>query len=279
MKVIDSDFVQKFIKLADDGNKMGWHERNGGNLSYRIPEEEIAPFHSKLNYSGEWIDIGTSVPELGGMHFIVSGSGKYMSNMLADPENNCAIIELSGEGRKYRILWGLKSGGRPTSELPTHLMNHEVKMVATGGEHRVIYHCHPANLIAMTFILPLEDKVFTHELWEMMTECPIIFPSGLGVVKWMVPGGRDIAVVTSEKMKKYDAVIWAHHGLFCSAPDFDLAFGLAHTIEKAAEIFIKVRSVTDTKRQTITDPDFLKLAEAFKIKLNNDFIDLPTLDT
>ena len=74
-------------------------------------------------------------------------------------------------------------------------------MIATGGKHRVIYHAHPTNIIALTFVLPLEDKVFTRELWEMSTECPVIFPEGVGVVPWMVPGGRDIAVATSELMK------------------------------------------------------------------------------
>ena len=52
-------------------------------------------------------------------------------------------------------------------------------------------------MIALTFVLPLEDKVFTRELWEMATECPVVFPSGIGVVGWMVPGGREIAVATS----------------------------------------------------------------------------------
>ncbi|MCA5011341.1 class II aldolase/adducin family protein, partial [Clostridioides difficile] len=76
-----------------------------------------------------------------------------------------------------------------------------VKKEATSGKHRVIYHAHPANVIALTFVLPLEDKVFTRELWEMATECPVVFPDGVGVVGWMVPGGRDIAVATSELMK------------------------------------------------------------------------------
>ncbi len=80
-------------------------------------------------------------------------------------------------------------------------------------------------MIALTFVLPLEDKVFTRELWEMATECPVVFPSGIGVVPWMVPGGREIAVATSELMKKYDLAIWAHHGMFAAGFDFDLTFG------------------------------------------------------
>ena len=41
------------------------------------------------------------------------------------------MIELDDKGENYRIVWGLVNGGRPTSELPSHLMNHEVKMLAT----------------------------------------------------------------------------------------------------------------------------------------------------
>ena len=43
-------------------------------------------------------------------------------------------------------------------------MNHEVKMIASGGKHRVIYHAHTTNVIALTFVLPLKDEVFTREL-------------------------------------------------------------------------------------------------------------------
>ncbi|MGN1085115.1 MAG: rhamnulose-1-phosphate aldolase, partial [Lachnospiraceae bacterium] len=140
------------------------------------------------------------------------------------------------------------------------------------GRHRVIYHAHPANTIALTFVLPLSDAVFTRELWEMATECPVVFPDGVGVVPWMVPGGREIAVATSELMKKYDVAIWAHHGMFCSGEDFDATFGLMHTVEKAAEILVKVRSMTDKKRQTITAEEFRALAKEFNVTLPEEFL-------
>ena len=54
----------------------------------------------------------------------------------------------------------------------------------------------------IVIVLPLDDKVFTRELWESATECPVVFPDGVGVVPWMVPGGREIAVKTAELMKK-----------------------------------------------------------------------------
>lgn len=271
MKVTEAGFVQGFIRMANDGWEQGWHERNGGNLSYRMKPEEVELVKENFEPK-EWRPIGTSVPGLGGEYFLVTGSGKYFRNVIIDPEDSIGIIEVDGAGENYRMLWGLTGGGRPTSELPSHLMNHEVKMTASGGRHRVIYHAHTTNVIALTFVLPLEDRVFTRELWEMATECPVVFPDGVGVVPWMVPGGRDIAVATSELMKKYDVAIWAHHGMFASGEDFDLTFGLMHTVEKSAEILVKMLSMQPNKRQTITPENFRDLAKDFKVTLPEEFL-------
>lgn len=271
MKLTDIPFIQGFVRMCNDGWEQGWHERNGGNLSYRMKDEEVAAVADYFS-DGDWREIGTRVPGLAGEYFLVTGSGKYFRNVILDAENNICIIELDYKGENYRIRWGLKNGGRPTSELPTHLMNHEVKKEASGGTHRVIYHAHTTNVIALTFALPLKDEIFTRELWEMATECPVVFPSGIGVVGWMVPGGRDIAVATAELMKQYDAAVWAHHGLFCSGEDFDLTFGLMHTIEKAAEILVKLLSMRPDKLQTITPQNFRDLAVDFQVTLPEKFL-------
>ncbi len=271
MNFLDAEFVKGFIRMADDGWQQGWHERNGGNLSYRVKPEEVDTVRSFL-WPKEWQPIGTSVPKLAGEYFLVTGSGKYFRNVAIKPEDSMCMIEIDSTGEKYRIVWGLVNGGRPTSELPSHLMNHEVKKVLTDGRYRVIYHAHTTNIIALTFVLPLDDQVFTRELWEMATECPVVFPSGVGVVPWMVPGGRDIAVATSELMKKYDVAIWAHHGMFAAGEDFDLTFGLMHTVEKSAEILVKMLSMSPTKLQTIQPDDFRHLARDFKVTLPEQFL-------
>lgn len=272
MKVLEAEFVRGFIRMANDGWEQGWHERNGGNLSYRMKKEEVASVAEALDTNGPWQEIGTTVPKLAGEYFLVTGSGKFFRNVKERPEDSLCIIQLDEKGEKYRICWGLTGGGRPTSELPSHLMNHEVKLEVTGGKHRVIYHAHTTNVIALTFVLPLKDEVFTRELWEMATECPVVFPDGIGVVGWMVPGGRDIAVATSQLMKKYDVAIWAHHGMFCSGEDFDQTFGLMHTVEKSAEILVKTRSMRPDKLQTITPQNFRDLAVDFHVELPERFL-------
>lgn len=267
------EFMKGFIKLCDDAYKKGWHERNGGNLSYRIKPEEINEVRELFNISSEFKPIGISVENLSGEFFLITGSTKYFKNVLENPKENIAIIEIDSKGSSYRILWGLEKGGVPTSELPTHLLNHSTKMTVTNGKHRVIMHSHPANIIALTFVLPLDDKTFTREIWEMITECPIVFPDGIGVVPWMVPGGSEIAYRTAELIKRYDIVLWAHHGIFCSGEDFDLTFGLMDTVEKAAEILIKVLSCGG-KRQRILPQEIASLAKPYNVNINIDMLDL-----
>jgi rhamnulose-1-phosphate aldolase len=275
MKITDIPVMQDYIRMCGDGWDQGWHERNGGNLTYRMRPEEVdqcRPYFKET--PGDWVDMGVTGENLAGEYFISTGSGKYFRNVPLAPQDNLCILEIDGEGKRWRIVWGLEKGGRPTSEFPSHFLNHSVRKAATNGENRVIYHAHPANLIAMTYILPLTARDFTRALWQSATECPVVFPGGVGVVPWMVPGGADIALATSKLMKKYDAAVWAHHGLFASGPDFDTTFGLMHTIEKAAQIYLLALSAGQWKiLQTIEDDDLRAIAKDFGVTLREEFLD------
>ena len=94
MSILDVKFVQGFIRMCNDGWEQGWHERNGGNLSYRMKPEEVEEVKEFLSEDGEWKEIGTGVPKLAGEYFMVTGSGKYFRNAILDPEDSICIIEL-----------------------------------------------------------------------------------------------------------------------------------------------------------------------------------------
>ena len=91
MSILESKVVKDFIRMADDGFIQGWHERNGGNLTYRLKTEEVDQFASELSTQGEWIPIGMRVPGLSGEFFLVTGSGKFFRNVILEPEVNLEI--------------------------------------------------------------------------------------------------------------------------------------------------------------------------------------------
>jgi rhamnulose-1-phosphate aldolase len=268
MNILQTDFVKEFMRFSEDGFRFGWHEHNGGNLSYRMKPEDVRQVKDSLSVEKKWQNIEADVPGLGDEYFLITGTGKHFRNIAANPADNIGIINIDEDGERYRVCWGLTDAG-PTSELPTHLMNHDVKKHMPEGSHRVIYHCHPPNLMALTFVLPLESEHFTRLLWQTLTECSVAAPKGVGVLDWMLPGGVDIATASSELLKERDAVIWAYHGLFVSGENFETAFGLAHTIEKSAEIAVKINSMGGRK-QGITADNLKALSSAFNLNLKID---------
>ena len=265
--------IRGFARMCNDGWLQGWHERNGGNLSYRMTDKDVADCEGAFSFDRPWVKMGVADASLGGSHFLVTGSGKYMRNVSEDPECNLGILEISPEGNAYRIVWGLPGGAKPTSEFDSHYLCHVVRAAATGGQTRVMYHAHPAHIVALTFVLPLTAAAFSKALWQSETECPMVFPNGVGVVEWMVPGGPEIAEATRQAMAQYDAVVWAHHGLFTSGPDFDSAFGLMHTIEKAAQIRVLALSAGQGRlRQVIPDDGIRRVAETYGHPINEDLL-------
>jgi len=262
--------LEKFIRMCSDGWLQGWHENHGGNLTYRAKKEEL--YGLELDGGREWIPLEKKLGNLAGDYFLVTGSGKSMRNAQLYPEDALGLIEINDEGSAYRMVWGFADGGKPTSELPAHLMCQSVKKETTDGKYRFVYHAHPANIIALSFVLPLKDEIFTRELWEMEPECAMVFPAGLGVLPWMVPGTEKIAELTCEKMKEYDVVLWAQHGVFAAGDTFDNTFGLMNTVEKGGEILVKVLSMSPVKRQAPSVQDFKDMARVFDLKLPDKFL-------
>ena len=41
MSIEQSNCIRRFTRLCSDGYEQGWHEGNGGNLSYRMSAEDI----------------------------------------------------------------------------------------------------------------------------------------------------------------------------------------------------------------------------------------------
>jgi rhamnulose-1-phosphate aldolase len=261
--ILQAPFVLSMIKATHDAWHKGWDERNGGNISLMLEAQQLEPYLEQLDGSRE-IRLSDPVPELAGREFIVTGSGKYFRNVELAPAQNLGIIRVSRDGGSYRIIWGLPDGAMPTSELPAHFLSHAARLRAGHHHHRVVMHCHATNLIALTYVLPLEAPRITRLLWEGSTECLVVFPDGVGVLPWMVPGTDDIGEETAQLMQQHSLVLWPFHGVFGTGANLDEAFGLIDTAEKSAEILVKVLSMGGFK-QSISREQLLALAQRFNV--------------
>ena len=269
MSILEAKFMKEYCDTIDNMYRLGWDERNGGNLSYILLEDEIKDYID-LNNKNRFLPLTEALPELEGKYFLVTGTGKYFKNVKGDPETNLGIIKIAEGGKGYYILWGYKDGGRPTSEIPAHLMCH-LERLKKDPQHRVVMHTHATNVIAMTFVHSLDERAFTKTLWQMITECLVVFPDGVGVLPWMICGNDEIARATREKMKEYRLCVWGQHGIFGTGKDLDETFGLIETVEKAAEIYMKICGMPIL--QNITDEELKSLAVAFNLKVKEGWLD------
>ena len=267
--ILTAPFVEEMKRTTANMYRLGWDERNGGNISMLLDGAQVGEYLD-LNKVIRTIPTGFKADSLIGKIFIVTGTGKYFKNVEIDPENNLGIIRIAKDGTTAELLWGYSDGGRFTSELPAHLMSHMARL-EVNPENRVVLHCHPTYTLAMNYVHELDDKKFTHTLWQTCTECMVVFPDGVGVLPWMLCGTNEIGEATAEKMKDYRIVVWGLHGLYGAGKDIDEAFGLVETVEKAAQLYMI--SAHLPRINTITDDQLREIAEGFNVDYRKDFLD------
>jgi len=266
--ILTAPFIDEMKKITANMYRLGWDERNGGNISVLLDTSTVTEYLDLSNVI-RTIPIRFDASPLIGKIFLVTGTGKYFKNVEFDPETNLGIIRIADDGTTAELLWGFSDGGRFTSELPAHLMSH-IARLAVDPENRIIMHTHPTNTLAMTYVHKLSDAEFTHTLWQMCTECIVVFPDGVGVLPWMLCGNNSIGEATAEKMKEFRLVVWGLHGIYGAGKTMDETFGLIETVEKAAQIYMLTAHLP--RINTIHDHELEQLAKAFKVNYRKDFL-------
>ena len=200
------------------------------------------------------------------------GRGKYFKNVEKDPETQPRHrADRQGRERTSSCSGDSRTAADPASEFPAHMMSHMARL-KVDPENRVVMHSHPTNTLAMNYVHELDEKKFTHSLWEMCTECIVVFPDGVGVLPWMLCGTSEIGKATAKKMEEFRLVIWAMHGIYGAGKTMDETFGLIETVEKAAQIYMLTANLP--RKNTIKDEDMVKLVELFGVKYRKDFLNL-----
>ena len=273
--ILNAPFVKEMCEVTANMYRLGWNERNGGNISYLLDESEVAEYLDTNNVIREIPFMGVGAVKfdataLAGKIFIVTGTGKYFKNVEKDPETNLGIVKIADNGAIAQLLWGFRDGGRFTSEFPAHMLSHMARL-SVEPKNRIIMHCHPTNLLAMTRVHEVDNKSFSKDLWKTCTEGIVVYPEGVGVLPWMLCGTLEIGLATAEKMKDYRLVVWGIHGLYAAGRDMDEAFGLIETVEKCAELYMKTANMKIIN--TISDEDLKITAAAFGVTYKDGWLD------
>ena len=92
-------FVKSFVRLCDDGWRQSWHERNGGNASYRMAFEDVQGCKSFFyDTPSSWVQLASPLANLGGEFFLVTAAGSHMRNISLDPAGSTPVSATTSEG-------------------------------------------------------------------------------------------------------------------------------------------------------------------------------------
>jgi rhamnulose-1-phosphate aldolase len=253
------DVLEPVVDVCADLYRQGWAENHAGNLSYLLTDAELAVFPPAVEERTVAFD--EPFADLGGLSFLVTAAGSPFRLLVKHPVRHCGVITLAADGRSARVVWGFDGDKRPTSELPAHLRGHQERRTVD-PENRVVLHCHPTNLVAMTHVHALDEVALTRSLWATNSESILAIPQGVGLLPWMVCGTDLIGVESAAKMRESSIVVWTCHGVLVAGRSIQHAMGVVESVEKAATTWLLTRG---GDRRDITRDQLLELAAAFDI--------------
>ena len=115
--IMDAPFLTEMRRTTANMYRLGWDERNGGNISCLLQSEEVGGYID-IDSAVREIPIGFEAKELAGRIFIVTGTGRYFKNVQDDPENNLGIIRIAPDGRTARLLWAIRTAANSQASSP-----------------------------------------------------------------------------------------------------------------------------------------------------------------
>lgn len=262
--------IDAVARTAMDICMKGWAERNAGNISIRLKPEEI---HPDFSTTGNSTALNSPAPFLAGEHILITASGSHMRNVPVHPSDYLGIIRIDELGESYCRVWGFGQGVGPTSELSSHIMAHSARKEASDNIDRVVIHTHALNILALTNAEQFNSSSLTRLLWETHSECIVVFPEGIEILQWHVPGSDELGKATAEAFRRRRMAVWPLHGIIAAGPDLDSVFGLIDTADKAAAIHI-ASSFRGAPKNNLTIDQLQRIADSFGLRPDPDAMKL-----
>ncbi|KXT78503.1 rhamnulose-1-phosphate aldolase [Streptococcus sp. DD13] len=259
-------YIEELCEVTYDMWQKGWDEYNGGNVSYRLTEEEIKHLVRDLKdtpftvYEEALPEVKVmEIPKIiRGQYILITATFSHFRVLHHQPEVDSGIIRLTENG--YQVVAGFVTGKKPTSEIFMHILAQASRM-EQNQDQRVVIHNHATNIVIYSLLQNITSRSLTMDLWSVLTESIVVFPDGLAVLPWEVPGTKEIGLETARELKGHRMVVWGKHGVLATGTSYQDCFGLIETADKAAHIALELKRISgkDIYENNVLSQDNLRL--------------------
>ncbi len=244
--------LSMYVRCCSIAGRRGWNERSAGGLSVRLDAEDVMQMENGLSFRRDFLPLLAPVKDLAKDFILISGCNAHLEDIANRPEDLCGVVQISPDGAGYRIVKGFGTKGgissdshelagmEPNEDLYVHLSIHEMEKKKKGPYRSVVYHGHPTNLVALTYLLPLEERSFSDTLRRSSLNLRKNLKRDLGMVDRLIMDEKELTQITLEKLRQSDAVVWAFHGICLPGDDMMDVIAFVDALDKAAEVRLKI---------------------------------------
>ena len=187
---------------------LGAAEASAGNISVFTRQlEEIPSAYKEMST----IDLPTPAHSLSGGWIVITGTGKRLRDIAANPEKTVSVIQILADGLHGKVFSA--SELHPTSEFNSHLGIHEDQVSRRGISYMAVIHAQSKHLVYLSQLPEYSDTyTLNRRLLRWEPETVITFPEGFGMIPFAVPGTEALRMATVEGLRDHKLVIWQKHG-------------------------------------------------------------------
>lgn len=239
-------------------------EGAAGNISICIGWPIEVRRHFPL---GEPIELPLEAPALAGMHVIVSGSGRRLRDIHADPAAHLGAVAIGADGRTAQLYTSPRRlFARVTSEFNSHLAVHNDQIARTGTNFLALIHAQPPHLTYLSHLPAYRDQAFfNRRLLRWEPETIINLPEGIGVLPYRLPGSPSMMEANLQGLRDYRIVVWSKHGVMArSALSVTKAADLIEYAETAA-LYEYMDLVNGGRAEGLTPDELREIAQAWNV--------------
>jgi rhamnulose-1-phosphate aldolase len=162
----------------------------------------------------EMIELPVELPELAGGTFLVTGSGRRLREIIADPAANLGAVVVEAGGKSGKLYTSPRRlFARLTSEFNSHLSVHRDQIDLTQTNFHTVIHAQPPNLTYLSHVPRYQDERYLNQhLLRWQPELIVNLPEGVGYVPFAVPGSQTLMEGTVMSLRTHRVVLWAKHG-------------------------------------------------------------------
>ena len=163
----------------------------------------------------EPIELPLPAPNLAGHILIVTGSGRRLRDIGANPVANLGAVTIAADGASATLRTApTRLFEKLTSEWNSHLAVHDDTVGRSGTNFHAVVHAQPPHITYLSHLPAYRDEAhFNRRVLRWEPETIVHLPAGIGVLPFMIPGSDTLMAANVESLRRHRIVVWSKHGV------------------------------------------------------------------